>query len=226
MWDEYKQEYFDLRALLFVAINDWPALSNLSEQTNKRYNACTQCFDELNSIYLKKCRKVVYLGYRRFLSMNHPIRKKGKHFKGKAYHRCKPRNRTVKDVFEMVKDVKVVFGKGGSQPVPKDVAGHASMWKKKSIFWELPYWQVLEVWNAIDVMHLTKNLCMNLLGFMGVYRKPKDLLEARQDSQHMKERDNLYPEKHLEKTDDGRQYLRPASYTLSNEEKEIMFECP
>jgi hypothetical protein len=37
----------------------------------------------------------------------------------------------------------------------------------------------------------------------------------------MKERDNL----HLEKTDDGRHYLRPASYTLSNEEKESMFEC-
>jgi hypothetical protein len=29
VWDEYKQEEFDLRALLFVTINDWPALSNL-----------------------------------------------------------------------------------------------------------------------------------------------------------------------------------------------------
>jgi hypothetical protein len=29
-WDEYKQEEFNLRALLFVIINDWPALSNLS----------------------------------------------------------------------------------------------------------------------------------------------------------------------------------------------------
>jgi hypothetical protein len=37
----------------------------------------------------------------------------------------------------------------------------------------------------------------------------------------MKERDNL----HREKIGDGRHYLRPASYTLSNEEKEIMFEC-
>ena len=82
----------------------------------------------------------------------------------------------------MVKDVKVVFGKGqGSESIPKDAKGHAPMWKKKSIFWELPYWQVLEVRNAIDVMHLTKNLCVNLLGFMGVYGKPKDSLEARQD---------------------------------------------
>jgi hypothetical protein len=37
----------------------------------------------------------------------------------------------------------------------------------------------------------------------------------------MKERDNLHPKK----VDDGRQYLSPASYTLSKEEKESMFEC-
>jgi hypothetical protein len=32
------------------------------------------------------------------------------------------------------------------------------MWKKMSIFWELPYWKILEVHSAIDVMHVTKNL--------------------------------------------------------------------
>jgi hypothetical protein len=30
VWDEYKQEEFHLRVLLFVTINDWSALSNLS----------------------------------------------------------------------------------------------------------------------------------------------------------------------------------------------------
>ena len=80
----------------------------------------------------------------------------------------------------MAKDVQVVFGKGpGSQSVLNDANGHAPMWKKKSIFWELPYWQVLEVRSAIDVMHLTKNLCVNLLGFMSVYGKAKDTLEVR-----------------------------------------------
>jgi hypothetical protein len=90
------------------------------------------------------------------------------------------------------------------------------MWKKKSIFWELPYWIILEVRSAIDVMHLIKNLCVNLLGFMGVYGKPKDTLEARQDLQRSKEQENLHPEN----IDGGRQYLYPASYTLSKEENE------
>src|SRR3954463_13214765 len=100
--DENKQEEFDLRALLFVTINDWPALSNLSGQTNKGYKACTHCLDETESIYLPNCNKNVYLGHRRFLPTNHPLRKKGKHFKGEV------------DILDMVKDLpeQVIFGKG------------------------------------------------------------------------------------------------------------------
>jgi hypothetical protein len=30
VWNEHKQEEFDLRALLFITTNDWPALSNIS----------------------------------------------------------------------------------------------------------------------------------------------------------------------------------------------------
>jgi hypothetical protein len=70
-------------------------------------------------------------------------------------------------------------------------------------------------------MQLTKNLCVNLLGFIDVYGKPKNTLEARQDLHHLKEQDNLHPEK----TDDGRHYLSPTCYTLSKEEKKTMCEC-
>jgi hypothetical protein len=65
-------------------------------------------------------------------------------------------------------------------------------------------------------MHVTKNLCVNLLGFVGVYGKTKDIPEAREDQQCFK-----YPyNKH---TDKGRQYL--SSYALTKIEKEIFFEC-
>ncbi|XP_015649723.3 uncharacterized protein [Oryza sativa Japonica Group] len=150
VWDEDKQEEFNLRALLFVTINDWPALSNLSGQSNKGYKACTHCMDETESTYLKHCRKVVYMGHRRFLAANHPVRKKGKHFEHKADHRTNPKHRSGKTVFAMVKDLKVVFGKGpGSQHIESE-DGHAAMWKKNSIFWELPYWEFLDVRHAID----------------------------------------------------------------------------
>ena len=101
MWDEYKQENFNLRALLFVTINNWAALSNLSGHSNKGYKACTHCLDDTDNIWLT-------------------------HYSGK-------------DVFDMVKDLEIVFGKGpGSQPIPTE-NGMAPMWMKKSIFWELPY---------------------------------------------------------------------------------------
>ena len=121
MWDEYKQEDFNLRALLFVTINDWPALSNLSGQLNKGYRACTHYLEDTDSIWLTHCRKCVYMGHRWFLPVRHQVRRKGKHFKWQADHRTKPKHRTGSDVLEMVKDLEVVFGKGpGSQPVPSD----------------------------------------------------------------------------------------------------------
>jgi hypothetical protein len=163
VWDEHKQEEFDLRALLFVTINDWPALSNISGQTNKGYKACTYCLQETKSKYLANCKKNVYLSYHRFLSKIHTVRKKGKHFNGKADHRDKPKEYTGDDVFDMVKDIEVIYEKGpGGQSVLHDAEGHAPMWKKESIFWELEYWKFLEVRSAIDVMHVTKNLCANL----------------------------------------------------------------
>jgi hypothetical protein len=94
----------------------------------------------------------------------------------------------------MVKDIEVIFGKGpGGQSIPHDAAGHAPMWKKKSIFWELEYWKFLEVRSAIDVMHATKNLCVNLLGFLGVYGKTKDTKKARQDQQRVKDPEDRHP---------------------------------
>ena len=77
----------------------------------------------------------------------------------------------------MVKDLEIVFGKGpGSQPVPNENR-MAPMWNKKSIFWELPYWEVLDVHHAID----------NLIAFFGVYGKTKDTVEAHQELQRMEE---------------------------------------
>ena len=62
MWDAHAEDYFNLRALLFVTTNDWPVLSNLSGKSNKSYRACTHCLEENDSTYLKHCRKIVYMG--------------------------------------------------------------------------------------------------------------------------------------------------------------------
>ena len=134
VWDEYKQEEFDLRALLFVTINDWPSLGNISGQSNKGYNACTHCLAETDSIHLGN--KNVYLGHRRLLVAKHPLRKKGKHYKCEADHRPRPTRPSSSVIHDMVKDLNVIFGKGpGALTVSNAANNHVPMWKKKSIFW-------------------------------------------------------------------------------------------
>ena len=102
--------------------------------TIKAFKACIFCLGETDSIYLKNCQKVVYMGHRRFLLTNDKLRTNRKHFNGKLDHRVKPTHRNGTRVFAMVKDLKVVFGKGpSSQPILNE-DGKAAMWKKKSIF--------------------------------------------------------------------------------------------
>jgi hypothetical protein len=82
------------------------------------------------------------------ISYDHASRKKERQaFIGVEDHQPKPELHTSDDLFDMVKDLEVIFGKGpGSQSVLNDVATrHATMWKKKYIFWELEYWKDLEV---------------------------------------------------------------------------------
>ena len=124
------------------------------------------------------------MGHHRFLMTNHQCQKKGKHFKGEADHRKKLALDTGDHILDMVNDLQVIIEKGpGGLSVPNDAEGRAPMWKKKSIFWDLPYWKDLEVRSTIDVMHVTKNLCVTLFGLLGVYGKTKDTPEAREDQQ-------------------------------------------
>ena len=62
---------------------------------------------------------------------------------------------------------------------------------------------------------------MSLLGFLGTYGQSKDTLEARCDLKETKQREDQRPEKR----ENGQHYLRLASYTISKDEKESMFDC-
>jgi hypothetical protein len=80
------------------------------------------------------------------------------------------------------------------------------------------------------MMHLTKNLCLNILGFLGCYGNSKDTLEARWDLKNIHRNETppieVDQEADPEKVEEEEQdYLGPASYTLSKEEKDIMFDC-
>jgi hypothetical protein len=67
MWDEFQQQHSNLRVMLFITIQDGPALGSISGQVFKGYKGCTWCMDETGGIWPKHCKKVVYMSHHRFL---------------------------------------------------------------------------------------------------------------------------------------------------------------
>ena len=57
-----------------------------------------------------------------------------------------------------IKNVNVTFGKMKKKQTVSEI------WKKRSIFCDLPYWCKLDVRHSLDVMHVEKNVCDSLIG--------------------------------------------------------------
>ena len=101
-----------LRALLFVTINDYLALGNLSGQTIKGYKGCVQCLDDTGSRWLKNSCKMSYMQHRRFLRKDHPYRKNKRAFDGTYETASAPKHHTGRDILAVVKDINIIHGKG------------------------------------------------------------------------------------------------------------------
>ena len=121
---------------------------------------CTVCVDETVSSFLEGSRKLIYLGYRRFLVEGHRYQSKKFHnfFDGKPELHSAPVKRDGHYVFKMARAIQVSYGKVTKDGKKKNrdkalIAGVP--FKKQSIFYKyLPYWGDLEVYHAIDGMHL------------------------------------------------------------------------
>jgi hypothetical protein len=57
-----------------------------------------------------------------------------------------------------------------------------SVWKARSVFWDLPYWKYLHTPHSLDHMHITKNVCESLVAtIVNMPEKTKDGPKARND---------------------------------------------
>ncbi|XP_074305019.1 uncharacterized protein LOC141639948 [Silene latifolia] len=161
VYDAYRGETFNLRAMIFCTINDFPAYGNLSGYTVKGAKACPICEEDTVSDRLVHGGKNVYLCSRRLLHRSHPYRKKMKPFNGKQELRNPPKILSGKEVYEKVKNIENNFGK----PYKRS---DGTLYKKRSIFWDLPYWKHLSVRHCIDVMHVEKNVSLGVIDtFLG-----------------------------------------------------------
>ena len=72
-----------------------------------------------------------------------------------------------------------------------------NIWKKKSLFFELPYWLKLNVRHCIDIMHVEKNICDSIIGILlNIKGKTKDGINACKDLVKMSVRLELQPKPH------------------------------
>ena len=88
-------------------------------------------------------------------------------------------------------------------------------WKKKRIFFQLPYWKTLILRHNLDVMHIEKNICDSIVGtFLSIDGKSKDNRNGYLDLQAMGIRYQLHP---IER---GNIVILPAAcYSLTSNEK-------
>lgn len=105
---------------------------------------------------------------------------------------------------------------GGNGHIPRNISGYGEYhnWIKKSIFWELPYWENQLLRHNLDVMHIQKNIFDNIMNtILNVPGKTKDNLKTRLDLP------NLCHRKGLEVTKDGKSPF--PIFRLSTESRKI-----
>jgi len=102
-------------------------------------------------------------------------------FNGTSEIDSAPKPLSVHKVFDRVKDIITMFGK-----TQKKDGSDKNIWKKSSIFFDLPYLCDLHVRHCLDVMHVEKNVCDSLIGtLLNIKGKTKDCLKCRQDYAEM-----------------------------------------
>ncbi|XP_012828024.1 PREDICTED: uncharacterized protein LOC105949285 [Erythranthe guttata] len=210
-YDATSKQMFNMRAALMWTISDLPGYSNLSGWNVKTEYGCPCCCLDTHSKYLKYGKKYCFRGHRRFLDENHKFRDDSISFDGNVEYGYKPTRAYGNDLISELNDVITVYGKRISLPLKKkklDGTSRQHNWKKKSILFELPYWKDNLIRHNLDIMHIEKNVCDNIMWtVLGIKGKSKDNLNARLDLQDLEIINALHPQLH----GNGKAYLPSAS---------------
>ncbi|GAU32074.1 hypothetical protein TSUD_53420 [Trifolium subterraneum] len=181
-YDIARKENFTMRAALMWTINDFPAYGMLSGWSTHGKLACPHCMKHTKAFYLKEGGKTSWFDcHRRFLPENHQFRRKKNLFKLNTTETDGPPPKiTSYEVFDRVSGLQRFLDVGKRTRYVG--YGESHNWTKRSIFWDLPYWKDNLLRHNLDVMHIEKNFCDNILHtVMNVSGKTKDNEKARLD---------------------------------------------
>ncbi|XP_013654353.2 uncharacterized protein LOC106359158 [Brassica napus] len=221
-YDISRKETFTMRAALMWTINDFPAYGMMSGWMTHGRLAFPYCLDDTKSFWLKHGRKHSWFDcHRMFLPKEHPYRRNVQAFrKGKTISDDPPPWLTGEEIrYERINNIvglkkTVECGGNGHEKPGSNIEGYGKdhNWVKKSIFWELPYWENLLLRHNVDFMHVEKNFFDNLINtVLNVPGKTKDNAKSRMDLPDLCRRQEL----HIK--DDGK--MPVPIFRLSKEEK-------
>ncbi|XP_039129148.1 uncharacterized protein LOC120265343 [Dioscorea cayenensis subsp. rotundata] len=220
-YDSYAHEMFKMHAALMWTISDYPGLGNLSGWNVYTGRARIHCNYASDPCRLPHSRKWCFMSHRRFLDGGHKFRLNKIRFNGEQELLTPPKLLSGEEIFEQVKDIDVTFGRlmgslvrGKRRRGVSTSTDEQQQWRKKSIFFELPYWERNLLCHNLDVMHIEKNVCDNVLfTLLNDSSRSKDHLNARKDLKDIGCKSDLWPD------ENGKFAL--AVYTMSKQGKKL-----
>ena len=130
--------------------------------------------------------------HRRFLEPDHPWRTSRTSFNKRPKRRPPPIVLSSHDIWEKLSNCENDFGKDVKGKRKRGDRYLVHQWKKRSIFFELPYWKHLLIRHNLDVMHIEKNICDSILGtLLDIPGKNKDSLNGRLDLEKLNMHEKL-----------------------------------
>ncbi|XP_074360755.1 uncharacterized protein LOC141701007 [Apium graveolens] len=191
VFDKASHSNFVMNVALLWTISDFPAYGMVSGWSTHGNMSCPVCVGDVKGFQLKYGGKPSYFGTSRiFLEPGDPLRKNNKYGarETRPVETCYS-GQEMKIYFQRVK-----FFPHGKKAWRKPVDfGVNHNWTHMSMFWELPYWEVLRLRHCLDVMHTEKNVFDNIFyTILDEGDKSKDNLKSRKDCKHLNTRKELW----------------------------------
>ena len=142
--------------------------------------------DDSDAFYLPNSRKVSWFdNHRKFLDLDHRYRYQSTWFlKNTTVSRTADRVKSGSELLAELDELGLMkVTELHSDEVNRQIISDCGCgWKKRSIFWDLPYWSTNLVRHNLDVMHIEKNFFDNVFNtVMNVEGKTKDNAKSRED---------------------------------------------
>lgn len=145
--------WFLMRAMCLYTVSDFPGLGLISGCATKGYAACPHCGPDTRGRYSHELHKTTYGGqHRKWLAVGHPFREAIPAFDGVAEHGERPPGVTAEQILDWAAE-RENFLRDPRRVQADDPVRQTGI-KRRSLLYELPYWEVIHFsWTFLVIPH-------------------------------------------------------------------------